>query len=138
MRTTLTVYRLILITLLPFVCTSAIAEWVKVSDGILGSSIYANPASIHRNGSTVDMLDMTDFKSVQVFNGVAYLSLTAHSQYDCNEEMTRELLEDAYSGYMGNGKSVLNYGVREWHPISPHNASEALWKFACGTKCKLH
>jgi len=121
-------------TLLTAVSSSAMAEWVKVSDGSLGSSTYANPATVHRSGKIVDMLDMTDFKSAQTFNGIAYLSLTAQSQYDCKEELTRELSEDAYSGNMGTGKSVLNYGVREWHPVSSHNASESLLKFACGKK----
>jgi len=120
--------------LLAVVSSSALAEWIKVSEDKQGSPIYVNPTFSIRNGNIVDMSDLTDFNSAQTFNGAIYLSLKSQSQYDCKEELTREISETGYSGNMGNGKSVFNFDVREWHPVSPHNSSEILWKLACGKR----
>ena len=127
-------YKLIFMMLFAAVSINAMADWVKIGESNEISSNYADPATIRKDGNMVQMWDMTDFKTAQTFNGVVFMSLKSQSQYDCKEEQIRELSENGYSGSLGAGKSVLGFGIREWHPVKHHSTSEALLELACGRK----
>ena len=109
------------------------AEWT-VAGGNDQFVQYVDRATIRRNGNSVKMWDLFDYKTVQKRAGDAYLSVKSQSEYDCKEEQIRILALLYFSGKMGSGKVVYSTSEAstQWRPISPASIGETLWKVACG------
>jgi hypothetical protein len=82
----------ILVLLLAFVSSSAMAGWVLVgSNEPANLMIYADPDTIHRTGNIVSMWNILDFSAIQrsagstAFLATTYLSVKAHHEYDCKK-----------------------------------------------------
>ncbi len=128
--------RLILIMLLVTSGGSAYAEWVEVSvNKMAGVIAYADPGTIHRNGSLVKMSSLFDLQTTQAVGGSSYLSIRAQQTYDCAEDRSRALAYTKFSGHMGHGAEVYTVSVQqEWKPVAPMSVGQELWKVACGKK----
>ena len=125
----------IFLLLLAVVSSGAAAEWVQVGANETITS-YADPATIRKEGATVKMRDLCDFKTVQARPyGMPYLSQKMQREYDCTQQRARiiELLH--YSENMGQGDITHSDSEPgKWEAVAAGTASKALWEFACGKR----
>ncbi len=145
--------QLILFTLLAFVSSSAMAEWVEVTaiHSQESSEIqiaYVDPATIYKNGNLVNMMVLVDHQSglskglenriakfFSTSKGDITKSWKVEDEFDCKEKKLRMLSYIAYSEHMGNGAVIPSTIVTgEWEPAIPGSIGDELWKFACGQK----
>jgi len=124
-------HKAILILLLAVVSSSAMAEWVKVSEDKLVTA-YADPSTIRKLGDKVKMWALWDYSTAQEGDSKPYMSTRVQKEFNCKEETTRQIYASAFTDNMGRGDLINNEGGREWEPIAPRTHDEALWKFACG------
>jgi hypothetical protein len=127
--------RLLLITFLLLSSGPAYAEWVLHGESESGTTVYADPATMHREGNLVKMEVLFDFKTIQTNAGVSYLSAKAQMEYDCAEQRFEGLEVIYFSGNMGSGNLLDRSSAKgKWLPVSPSSLDQALWKVACGKK----
>ncbi len=126
--------RIVLMVLLSAVSSTAMAEWVKVSNVDGGDiTFYTDPSTIRKNGKSVKMWELQDYLTART--GENYLSVKIQNEYDCKNERTRLLFLSLHSAHMGGGDIVeMNNSPGEWMPVPPASIIEALWKIACGKK----
>jgi predicted Zn-dependent protease len=121
----------ILMMILAVVSNSATAaEWVKVAE-TKDDNIYADPATIRREGNMVKMLTMSDFKSADYVAGKRYMSMALQYEFDCKEKLSRILALSTYTESMAMGEATYNSQITTWTPFSPKSPGETIWKFAC-------
>lgn len=129
--------KIILMLLMAVVSSSAVAEWVIVGTD-KNSTIYANPATIHKTGSNVTMWILTDLEPAEVMYGTKIKSEKAQDEYDCKEKQVRVLLSSHYFDNMGRGEELASSNYQkyenEWRPVLPDTLEEVLFKIACGKK----
>ena len=113
-------------------CVPAAAEWTRLDDTDTAAG-YVDLASVQKQGSTVRMSSLLDFKNVQRKDGRLYLSLTVEFEINCAEQRSRILAVAAYSGNMGQGELVLAepFAERPWEPVRRRTRLDALWQIAC-------
>jgi len=113
-------------------CVPASAEWTRVDDNETVSG-YVDLATVHKQGNTVTMSSLLDFKSVQRKDGRLYLSLTVEFEINCEEQRSRILAVAAYSGNMGQGEIVMAEPLvdRPWESVRPRTRLGSLWQIAC-------
>jgi hypothetical protein len=127
--------RLFLFILLCLSSGPAYAEWMSLGESESGTTVYADPATMRREGNLVKMEVLFDFKTVRTKEGVSYLSAKAYMDYDCAEPRYEGLAVMYFSGNMGNGNVLdRSSGKGKWLRISPDSLDQSLWKFACGKK----
>jgi hypothetical protein len=121
----------ILMMVLAVVSSSAMAEWVEVLSGV-GGTAYVDTATIRKVGDKVRMLQMIDFKAVQIVAGDKYMSIREEREYDCKEVQSRNLAYTSYTGNLGEGEVVWNSAsLGEWSPTKPNTVLASLWNYAC-------
>jgi hypothetical protein len=127
--------RLLLIALLVVNSGSAYAEWMSLGASESGTTVYADTATIRREGDLVKMLVLFDFKTRQTKAEVSYLSAKAQMGYDCAEQRFEGLTVLYFSGNMGNGNLLdRSSGKGKRLRVSPGSIDHDLWKLACGKK----
>jgi hypothetical protein len=127
--------RLLLITLLMLSGGPAFADWMSLGESDSGTTVYADPTTMRREGDLVKMEVLFDFKTVRTKEGVSYLSAKAHMEYDCAVQRYEGLAVMYFSGNMGNGNLLdRSSGKGKWLRISPGSLDQSLWKLACGKK----
>jgi len=113
-------------------CAHAAAEWTRLDDNDAAAG-YVDLAAVRKQGDTVTMSSLLDFKSVQRKDGRSYLSLTVEFEINCEEQRSRILAVAAYSGNMGRGELVMAEPLvdRPWESVRPRTRLDALWQIAC-------
>lgn len=129
-------HKVILMILLAVVSSSAMAEWVKVYFNHT-ETFYVDFASIQKEGNTMKMKSLTDFKTAQkTRNGIAYLSIIEAGKYDCKEGKVQVSASTMHSKKMGGGRTVLIDSsllyYADWVPLAHDSIDQILWKHACG------
>lgn len=123
-----------LMMLLAVASTSAAAAWFDIGSDKT-TTVYADPATIRREGNIAQMWHLLDFKTARIAPGpkrYRYLSSKSHNEYDCDVQLTRVLLRSWYSGHMGKGYVVYrSHKHGRWEPVPPESAAELLWRTAC-------
>ena len=113
----------------------ASAEWMSLGESDAGTTVYADSATMRREGDLVKMSVLFDFKTTQAKADVSYLSAKAQMEYDCAEQRFEGLTVLYFSDNMGNGQLLdRSSGKNKWLRISPGSLDHALWKLACGKK----
>ena len=113
----------------------AYAEWMSLGASDSGTTVYADPATMSREGDLVKMLVLFDFKTKQIKADVSYLSAKAQMEYDCAEQRFEGLAETYFSGNMGNGQLLdRSSGKGKRLRVLPGGLDHDLWKLACGKK----
>ena len=113
----------------------AYAEWMSLGDSDAGTTVYADSATMRREGELVKMSVLFDFKTIQAKADVSYLSAKAQMEYDCAQQRFEGLTVLYFSDNMGNGQLLdRSSGKNKWLRISPGSLDHALWKLACGKK----
>ena len=123
--------KLLLTLMLVVVSSSAMAEWVKVSEDKLVTA-YADPTTIRKLGDKVKMWALWDYSTAQEGDSKPYMSVRIQNEYNCKEETDRQIYATTFSGNMLEGNKIDTQGGRDWEPVAPRTHDEALWKFACG------
>ena len=131
--------RAILVALLAVVSNGVMAEWgagwVRVGSSGGDMTPYANPTTILRDGDTVKMWYLYDFKTLQEGAGDKFMSSTFQAEYDCKEAKSRILAYTWYSEKMGGGNVIYTETApAEWKPVFPDSVEEAVFKYACGKR----
>lgn len=123
------------VILLSLASMNVMAEWTYLTSNNI-SDYYVDKSDIRKNGTTVKMWDMVDFKSVQKHpNKKLFLSMKEFAEYDCEEVRYANLRLIYFSGNTGEGEVVFSYQYdREWVDIAPDTISKAIWKTACDKK----
>ena len=130
-------YVLSLGILLTFLVSSgpASADWMSLGESDAGTTVYADSATMRREGDLVKMSVLFNFKTIQAKADVSYLSAKAQMEYDCAEQRFEGLTVLYFSDNMGNGKLLdRSSGKNKWLRISPGSLDHALWKLACDKK----
>ena len=124
-------HKAVLTVLLAMASSSAMAEWVEIG-GDKTITLYADPATIHRQGNKVKMWGMGDFTIAEKFGDKSYLSVKQQQEYDCKGKRLRILLATCHSENMGRGASVCNDSKpHHWEPVLPVSFDESMWAIAC-------
>ena len=102
--------------LLLLLCTSAWADWTAVGVGDQFNT-YADLATIRKQGNTVTMWSLFDFRTSQAGVGYEFLSQKAQDEYDCDGQRSRTLSFSSHSGNMAAARlftptQTLNDGFR--------------------------
>lgn len=125
-------HKALLIALLLFVSSSAVAEWMAV--GVReGNSLYIDASAIRKDGNMVKIWYLHDFTTAQPIPGHRpYLSLKGLDEYDCKKMMVRGLYVSVHSENMGRGEIIFrNADAGKWEPIPPESGGAIKWKLAC-------
>jgi hypothetical protein len=123
----------VLAMLLAVASASAAAEvWVVVGKNEKFSS-YADPSSMRKQGTTVKMWDLFDYKTAQTgVGGKKFLSAKRHLEYDCKDGRARVLAVSSHAENLAKGEVVAESSVSaNWSVAASGSADELLWKFAC-------
>lgn len=124
-------HKAILMMLLAVVSSSASAAWVELGSNDY-STYYADATSIRRDGDTVKMWSLLDFRKARTFENLPYMSLKAQGEYDCKREQLRVFSGTRQSENMGEGDAVSRISEpSEWSAVAPGGIGQAFWKFAC-------
>ncbi|OGA31929.1 MAG: hypothetical protein A3G80_01870 [Betaproteobacteria bacterium RIFCSPLOWO2_12_FULL_62_13b] len=117
--------------LLAVVSSSASAAWVELGSNDY-STYYVDATSIRRDGDTVKMWSLLDFRKARTFEKLPYMSLKAQGEYDCKREQLRVFSGTRQSENMGEGDAVSRISEpSEWSAVAPGGIGQAFWKFAC-------
>jgi len=113
----------------------ACAEWMSLGASDSGTTVYADLATMRREGDLVKMLVLFDFKTKQTKADVSYLSAKAQMEYDCAELRFEGHTVMYFSGNMGNGQLLdRSSGKGKRIRVVPGSLDHDLWKLACGKK----
>jgi len=126
--------RLLLITLLVLSHRPAYAEWVAVgrTDKI---NVFVDPDTIRHKGDHTKMWHLFDFKTVQTLAGIPYLSVEQQYEYDCAEDLIRQLAVRVFSGNMGGADLVYSSSDEgKWRPVSSGSIAMTLGKGVCNSR----
>jgi hypothetical protein len=111
------------------------ADWMSLGASDSGTTVYADLATLRREGDLVKMLVLFDFKTTQTKADVSFLSAKAQMEYDCAEQRYEGLAVTYFSGNMGNGQLLdRSSGKGKRLRVSPDSLDQALWKLACNKK----
>ena len=127
----------ILILLLLMVSTNVFAEWTRVGgNAVFGMTTYVDFGTFKKKGNKVKIWYLLDFKKVQTYEKIKFLSKLTRNEYDCEEETRRTLDIHLYSGNMEQGVVVFSStNIKlEAESIIPGSISEGLLKIACSNK----
>lgn len=110
------------------------AGWLKVTDtdSFIG---YADQASLRKNGNTVTIWALYDFKEVILNRQPSFLARSSKDQFefDCDRAKWRALSSTLYAESWGRGKSTsLTRATGDWAWVGPESFGDALLKIACG------
>lgn len=124
--------------ILAFVLTvaggGAAAEvWVKVGENEKFRAYY-DPASMRKEGNTVKMWDMFDYRTaLSTPAGKKYLSVKRHTEYDCKQGRTRVYELSYHSENLSKGEVVAASAVNfDWSVVAKGSSDELLLDSACG------
>jgi hypothetical protein len=125
----------VLVLLLLIVSTSVFAEWANVDDND-EMTTYVDFGTIKKKGNKVKIWSLIDFKTVQTYEKIKFLSQLTRNEYDCEEETRRMLDLFWYSVNMRQGEIVFSSkNIKdEAESIVPGSIDETLFKIACSNK----
>jgi hypothetical protein len=128
--------RVILLVLLAFVSSNALAEWVKVGASHDNSAVsYVNTDTVFRKKYGIIVWTILDFSQAQAADGQTYLSIKSQQDFDCKDKQVKILYTALHAENMGNGKAIYSDSVpMAKKPVSHNSMLEDIWEYACGIK----
>ncbi len=103
-------------------------------------TVYIDPDSLRREGKSVTVRQLTDYKLMQGSGGFGrfmmsphrFFSTTTHKQIDCKAKRARLLSYTEFLGHMGTGPASNGYVDKDaWLSIEPETINHALWELLC-------
>lgn len=131
--------KILLIILLAFFSTGAMAAWKYIAKDKYKYTVYIELNSIEKQGSTVIVWELFDYGEPQADldspPNSTYLSSKARAIYDCKKETMKFLALLYHKEQMGKGELISMYiDESVEYPIPPYTLIEKLYKAACGKK----
>jgi hypothetical protein len=125
--------KLLLALLLIAISTSAMAEWIYISESANGDKTYMDISTIKKTGSgTYKVWDLLDYAQPQILGASNYLSLATNLEFDCNNDANRHIYFVGYSENMGKGNVIgSENGSQTWKPEVPGSVGFQELKFIC-------
>ena len=124
--------------LLLMVSTNVFAEWTRVTESADGDmTAYIDYGTIKKKGNKVKMWQLQDYKAVkESAGGKRYLSSVTRFEYDCEEEVVRQLDFYWYSGNMRQGEIVVSItNIKdEAESVMPGSINETQLIIVCSKK----
>lgn len=123
--------------LLVFSDSPASADWVAVEKPYPVrelQTLYIDPATIHREGSLVEVRQLTDYRWMQggPKGTPRFLSTITRKQFECMDKRLRLLAYTEYSRRLAAGNALNGYVDKDrWLPVEPDSINEALWEILC-------
>jgi hypothetical protein len=115
------------------------AEWVALEAQYQSHplhTVYVDPDTIHRDGNSVQLSALIDWKAMQGGRSpTRFYSTTLTKQFDCAEKRARTLGATDFYGHMGTGEMIGGGGhasAGHWAGVEPGTLNQGLWKTACG------
>jgi hypothetical protein len=125
---------IILLLMLAAVSSNAMAEWIRV-DGDATSTLYYDTSRIIKNDSMVKMWSLINYKTPQALVHGAYMSEMMQDEFNCKDELVRNLYHSYHSDAMGKGDKLLpTFFPEKWSPVEPNSLNESILKLACSKK----
>lgn len=111
----------------------ACGKWVKIGGSDIHTE-YLDLQMAHRKGTLVKIWGLRDFKAIQKWGDLAFLSNKQQWEFNCLTRQYRFLGQLWYSGQMGNGEMVQSSTADsdKWELVSSDNWSQNQWSIACG------
>ena len=116
--------------LLPFVATSAWAEWTKVGQDD-GQVVYVDASTFEKEGDVRRAWTLTDLKLPRGDDVASFREL---SDFNCKEARRRIVFLVTYAGPMATGK-VLESGrplLDKFENVSPYSPGGWEFEYVCG------
>lgn len=116
------------------VCNSSMAaDWV-VLHAAPDATLYTDPSSIDKDGNSVQMWVLIDYKQPQVDKtGKLVLSDKLHYQFHCKDKTQSIIATTAYADPMASGDIINeNPDAPQVMPIDTGTLAEDMWNLACG------
>jgi hypothetical protein len=125
-------YRLLLAASF-FVCmSSAWADWQLIKE-TREYILYVDPDSVQKNGNLVKVVSFQDFHKMQTLAEHSYLASKTVNEYDCEKKLLRQIERSIFPENMGSGGALFTENkAQEWVTVQVNDATEMLWKRACG------
>jgi hypothetical protein len=124
--------KFVLMLMLAFVSSNAMAEWVLVTAGTKASS-FVDPSTIRRSGNIVKFSGIDTYMVPQTApGGKTFMSLESEFEVDCIQEQSRRLNITAYSGEMHLGDVIYsNPSIEQWRPANRSTVVDEISKYVC-------
>lgn len=117
--------------LLMVACGCAVAGWEAVGTSEQGY-LFVDRDSIRKEGDTVRMADLIDYKERQAQDGSTYQSVRVEVEYDCKGKRFRNLSATLHPYRMGEGDALKTYSQPEdWQPVPAGSGAALLAAIAC-------
>jgi len=122
------------------------ASWVALEQDYLDPglrTVYIDPETLTRDGTSVTVWQLTDYKRMQGSVGFGpfmmsphrFFSTTTRKHIDCETQHVRLLSYAEFLHHMGVGTASNGYVDTDvWLPIEPETINHALWELLCGTE----
>jgi len=119
------------------------ASWVTVEKDYLDPglrTVYVDPDTISREGKSVTVSQLTDYKVMQGNVGFGPFMMSPHRFYstttrkhiDCEAKRVRLLSYTEFLRHMATGPASNGYvDTDRWIPIEPETINYALWELVC-------
>ncbi|HVN42055.1 MAG TPA: surface-adhesin E family protein [Steroidobacteraceae bacterium] len=109
---------------------NALAGWTEVTRDPK-HVIYVDLGTAQRTGDIVRLTQLHDFLEPRIWQGKAYQSLKAESEFNCKEEKSRGLSWATFTGHMGQGDTLNTGKSPDWKPVGPNTGDRAVLDLAC-------
>ena len=124
-------HRIVLpLALILLVAGSVWADWVRV-DSNEDSYVYIDPTSIRKNGDKSYVWIINDLKKR---NDLGYLSARVKQEYDCKNELARNVYIRTFADSMAKGKVLGEYtypNEGSWGFVPPQTMASTVLKIVC-------
>lgn len=124
--------KLILLLLLVFVSSNAMAGWVRIKNEFVPA--YINTDTVSKEGDIAKLSKLYDYKSPQTdSHGKMMLSMVINYEYDCESWSVRTLGFISYSENMGGGNVVSQISIAKvsWQSVNSDELERKLFEYAC-------
>ena len=122
-----------LLTILTLVFTvmfssTSFAEWTKVSENVLGDTVYVDFERIRKVDGYVYIWELIDYLKPDKYGD---LSVKLYIQGDCKLFRYKNLSFSYHKEPMGGGTGDVNTQKQDWTYPPPNSVSETLLKSVC-------
>jgi hypothetical protein len=113
------------------VAASTSAEWVLVIEEPQ-QRLYVDPGTARTSGSIVKIWELTEFSPSQTIAGQVFNSMKTQTEYDCENELRRNVYFLVYADELGKSKVIRSQsGDLKWRPVVPESIGAFLWGLVC-------
>jgi len=128
--------KLLLMIILTFVSTSAIARWDSVFE--TDDGVYFTHHTFKKKKSVIEVWLLYNLKKPQIISDKIMYSNKQLHEYDCDARKVRILAIASYNKKMGAGAVIeMSSEPSKWHHMVPDSTAENILNFQCQRKLPM-